>query len=95
MIVPTEIEDEETVRRTRSEFDVCKVIRPLQAAPETSSPTFSKGFGTNLIRPTWRRITMKPASRIVRHSSELMKQHDLVWIHTDEDRQLVSNVPMA
>lgn len=81
VIVPTEIEDEETVRRTKSEFDVCRVIRPLQAAPETSFPLLQRV--RHEFDPTYLEADHYEASAQDRTAlKELIKQHDLVWIHT-------------
>src|SRR5271167_4091328 len=44
VIVPTEVEDEETVLRTKREFEVCRVIRPLRVAPDMSFGQFQQRF---------------------------------------------------
>ena len=67
VIVPTEPEDEETVRRTKREFEVRRIIRPLPIAPGRSPRSnFPKGSGTSLIRRTWQLTPMQLASLTVR-----------------------------
>jgi polysaccharide biosynthesis protein PslH len=82
VIAPTEHEDEETVRRTRREFEVCRVLRPL---PRTTGKSFSH-------LPQRLRHEFDPAymatdpyevnqaDRVALH--ELIHQHDVVWVHT-------------
>lgn len=82
VIVPTEPEDEETLRRTRREFDVCKVIRPLTAS---SSRPF-RGLTQRLrheFDPTYLATDLYEVSEAERRVlGELIEQHDLVWVHT-------------
>ena len=82
VIVPTEQEDEETVHRTRSEFEVLKVIRPLPTAPGST-------FGRILQRlrhefdPAYMATDPYEVSEPDRVAlQELIRQHDLVWVHT-------------
>ena len=48
VIVPTEHEDEETVRRTKREFEVRRVIRPLPVAPDRSFGSTSSEVSTRV-----------------------------------------------
>jgi polysaccharide biosynthesis protein PslH len=81
VIVPTEVEDEETVRRTKREFDVCRVIRPLHVAPETSFPFLQRL--RHEFDPAYLEADHYEAGEQDRTAlKELMQQHDLVWIHT-------------
>src|SRR5271157_528770 len=82
VIVPTEHEDEETVRRTRREFEVLRIIRPFTVAPgkpvsrlrhrlrHEFDPTYLATDPYAVSEPdrTWLR--------------ELIEQHDVVWVHT-------------
>ena len=81
VIVPTEVEDEETVRRTKREFDICRVIRPLQVAPDTSFPLRQRL--RHEFDPTYLEADPYVAAEQDRTAlKELMQQNDLVWIHT-------------
>lgn len=82
VIVPTELEDEDTVRRTKREFEVHRVIRPLLVTP-------AKTVGQLPLRlrhefdPTY----MATDPYIVSDSDravlqELISQHDVIWVHT-------------
>src|ERR1035437_788064 len=81
VIVPTEVEEEETVRRTKREFEVCRVIRPLPVA-----------LGRSLSLPERRRHEFAATYMATdpyavsepdrKEMQELIQQHDLVWIHT-------------
>jgi glycosyltransferase involved in cell wall biosynthesis len=82
VIVPTEVEEEETVRRTKREFDVCRVIRPLHVASDKSLTSFPQRL-RHEFDPTYLEADHYEASEQDRTAlKELMQQHDLVWIHT-------------
>ena len=82
VIVPTEHEDEDTVHRTKREFDVRRVIRPLPIAPDRSSAWLLQRF-RHEFDPTY----MATDPYVVGESDhaalqELIRQHDVVWVHT-------------
>jgi glycosyltransferase involved in cell wall biosynthesis len=82
VIAPTEHEDEETVLRTRRQFEVCGIFRPL--------PRAKGNFIVQL--PQRLRHEFDPAcmatdpyemSQADRAAlQELIDQHDVVWVHT-------------
>ena len=81
VIASTDVEDEETVRRTKREFDVCRVIRPLHVASETSFPLPQRL--RHEFDPTYLEADPYEASEQDRMAlKDLIQQHDLVWIHT-------------
>jgi glycosyltransferase involved in cell wall biosynthesis len=82
VIVPTELEDAETLQRTTSEFEVRRIIRPIKATPE-------KSFGKLVHRlrhefdPAYMATDPYTVSEPDRAAlQELIEQHDLVWVHT-------------
>lgn len=82
VIASTEVEDEETLRRTKSEFDVCRVIRPLRVAPDTSFLRLPQRL-RHEFDPNYLEADPYVAGEQDRAAlKELMQQHDLVWIHT-------------
>lgn len=82
VIVPTEVEDEETVRRTKCEFEVCRVIRPLLVAPDKSLGRFHHRF-RHEFDPTYMATDPYVVSEPDRMGlQELIQQHDVVWVHT-------------
>src|ERR1035437_3021796 len=82
VIVPTEVEDQETARRTKLEFEVCRVIRPL---PVAAKNYFSRPQQRlrHEFDPTYLETDPYVVSEPDRTAlNELIQQHDLVWIHT-------------
>ena len=82
VIVPSEQEDEETVRRTRREFEVPKIIRPLPVAPRRSFEGLVQRF-RHEFDPTY--MATDPYVVCERDRAgleELIRQHDVVWVHT-------------
>lgn len=82
VIVPTEIEDKETLHRTKNEFEVRRIIRPIQVQPD-------KLFGklVHRFQHEFNPAYMATDPHIVSESDrlalqELIQQHDLVWVHT-------------
>lgn len=82
VIVPTEQEDEETERRTRREFEVLRIIRPLLLAPGRSLGGLPQRF-RHEFDPTYMATDPYAVSEPDRAGlQELIQQHDLVWVHT-------------
>jgi glycosyltransferase involved in cell wall biosynthesis len=82
VIVPTELEDDGTVCRTKREFDVCRIIRPLPVARE-------RPFGRlhNRLRHEFDATYMATDPYEVSEPDrsallELSQKHDVVWVHT-------------
>jgi glycosyltransferase involved in cell wall biosynthesis len=81
-IAPTEHEDEETARRTRREFEVCRIFRPLPSI--TSKPY---GHLPQRLRhefdPGYMATDPYEVSQPDRVALQgLIDQHDVVWVHT-------------
>ena len=80
VIVPTEVEDEETVCRSKREFEICRVIRPSLVASSRS------GLIQRLrqeLDPKYLETDPYVVSDMDRtEMQELIQQHDLVWVHT-------------
>jgi len=82
VIAPGEPEDEETVRRTKQEFKVLRVTRPLPVGVGTSfarlthrlrhdfDPTYMATDGFTVSKPDCEGL------------QELIQQHDLIWVHS-------------
>jgi glycosyltransferase involved in cell wall biosynthesis len=82
VIVPNEQEDEETVRRTRREFEVRRIIRPLPVAPCSSFGRLPQRF-RHEFDPTYMATDPYSVSELDRAGlQELIQQHDVVWVHT-------------
>jgi glycosyltransferase involved in cell wall biosynthesis len=82
VIVPTVQEDEETARRTKHDFNVCKVIRPLQIAPD-SHLGWSPARLRHEFDPTFMATDHYAVSDSDRaKAQELFERHDIVWVHT-------------
>lgn len=82
VIVPIAAEDEETVRRTRREFEVRRVIRPLTVGPQGG---FARIFQRlrHEFDPTYMVTDPYVVSEPDRMGlQELVQQHDVVWVHT-------------
>jgi polysaccharide biosynthesis protein PslH len=82
VIVPTEVEDEETARKTQGEFEVCRVIRP---SPIPTQNSFSQLIERlrHEFDPTYLETDPYVASGQDRAAlKELIQQHDVIWIHT-------------
>jgi glycosyltransferase involved in cell wall biosynthesis len=82
VIVPSEREDEETEHRTRREFEVRRVIRPLPVAPVGP---FTRVF--QRFRHEFDPKYMATDPYVVNESDragleELIQQHDVIWVHT-------------
>ncbi len=81
VIVPTEVEDEETVCRTKREFSVCRVIRPLPVAPDRSFGLIQRL--RHELDPSYLETDPYVVSVTDRKEmQDLIQQHDLVWVHT-------------
>ena len=82
VLVPTEQEDEETAHRTRLEFNVCRVMRPLRIAENKSFLALPQRL-RHEFDPTYLGTDPYAASDEDRAVlSELINEHDVVWIHT-------------
>jgi glycosyltransferase involved in cell wall biosynthesis len=82
VIVPSEQEDEETVHRTRREFEVCRIIRPL---PVARGGPFTRLF--QRFRHEFDPKCMATDPYVISDSDrsglqELIEQHDVIWVHT-------------
>jgi glycosyltransferase involved in cell wall biosynthesis len=82
LIVPTEQEDEETVRRTAREFEVSKVIRPLQYATD-GQLGWSPARLRHEFDPTFMATDHYAVTDSDRDDAQkLFERHDLIWVHT-------------
>jgi glycosyltransferase involved in cell wall biosynthesis len=82
VIVPTEHEDEETVRRTKCEFDIRRVMRPSPVAPGRPFAELSQRF-RHEFDPTYMATDPYVVSESDRAGlEELIRQHDVIWVHT-------------
>jgi glycosyltransferase involved in cell wall biosynthesis len=82
VIVPTEVEEEATVRRTVAEFKVHKVIRPYPVAPARSFARLAHRLRHEL-DPAYTTTEPYEAGESDQAAlQELIFQHDLVWVHT-------------
>ncbi len=82
VIVPTEHEDEETERRTRREFEVRRVIRPLPVAPGRPFGRLPERF-RHEFDPTYMATDPYAVSEPDRAGlQELIQKHDVIWVHT-------------
>jgi glycosyltransferase involved in cell wall biosynthesis len=82
VIAPTEIEDEETFRRTQSEFEVRGIIRPVQVAPEKPLGKLVHKL-RHEFDPTYMATDPYTVGEPDRAAlQELIQEHDLVWVHT-------------
>ncbi len=82
VIVPSEFEDEETVHRTRSEFEVSCVMRPVPVVPGGLLSRVKDRF-RHEFDPTC--LATDPFATSVSDRLEmekLIQQHDVVWVHT-------------
>lgn len=81
VIVPSEHEDEETRRRTESEFEVCRVIRPSPAALDKSLRLRDRL--RHEFDATYMATDPYAVSQADRNAMQkLLQQYDLVWVHT-------------
>jgi hypothetical protein len=81
VIVPTEVEDEETVRLTKREFEVCRVMDPSPVVSDKSFRLIQRL--RHELDPTYLETDPYVVSETDRGLlKELMQHHDLVWIHT-------------
>jgi polysaccharide biosynthesis protein PslH len=82
LIVSPEIEDEETARKSRREFTVCKVVRPLEVGPRKPFIPLRERL-RHEFDPTYMATDPYVVSESDRQESQVLFQHnDLVWIHT-------------
>jgi glycosyltransferase involved in cell wall biosynthesis len=82
VIVPSEQEDEETVHRTEREFEVRTVMRPLSVALRRSLGRLPERL-RHEFDPTYMATDPYRMSRNdCTGLQELMKQLDVIWIHT-------------
>ena len=82
VIVPTEPEDKETVRRTRSEFEVHRVIRPLLVEPARTFGQLPQRL-RHEVDPTYMATDSYVVSDPDRAAlQKLIPQHDVIWVHT-------------
>lgn len=82
VIVPTEQEDEETARRTRSEFNVLRVIRPSPIDPGNLLTKLPERLRHELdprYMATDPYVVSEPDRVRLR---KLIQEHDVVWVHT-------------
>jgi len=82
VIVPTEIEDEETARKSRREFRVCRVIRPMPAAPAGLFHRLPQRLRHEFDPGCLETDPYVVGGTDVAQMKELIHQHDLIWIHT-------------
>jgi polysaccharide biosynthesis protein PslH len=82
VVVPTEVEDEETARRTSEQFNVCKVIRPRKVTPDKLlyrlPERLRHEFDPKYLDTDPYEISASDRSSL----NDLICRHDLVWIHT-------------
>jgi len=82
VIVTLEPEDEETVRRTRREFEVCRVIRPAPIALGNLVHRLQRRlrheFDPNYLETECAAVTDADRSALL----ELVRRHDIVWVHS-------------
>lgn len=81
VIVPTEVEGEETARMTKCEFDVREVIRPLRL--ESNKPVGLVQRLRHEFDPAY--LETDPYAVVENDRNkmqQLIQQHDLVWVHT-------------
>jgi glycosyltransferase involved in cell wall biosynthesis len=82
VIVPTEHEDEETVRRTKCEFDVRRVMRPVLVAPGRPFAGLPQRF-RHEFDPTYMATDPYVVTEPDRAGlQKLIRQHDVIWVHT-------------
>ncbi len=82
VIVPTEKEDEETARRTEREFDIRRVIRPLQDAPAGPFGRIVRRF-RHEFDPMYMATDPYVVSPNDRQATqELIERYDIIWVHT-------------
>lgn len=82
VIVPTEHEDEATLRRTKLECEVRRIIRPLLVAPRRSFGRLRERFRHEL-DPTYLATDPYEVSEPDRAALQgLIQQHDVTWVHT-------------
>jgi glycosyltransferase involved in cell wall biosynthesis len=82
VIVPSEQEDEETVRRTKREFEVLRIIRPLPVVPKSPFERLFERF-RHEVDPTYMATDPYVVSEHDRlELQELIQQHDVIWVHT-------------
>lgn len=82
VIVTPEPEDDETERRTRNEFEVCRIIRPIQAAPgdifhRVRNRLRCELDPSYLATDSWA-VTETDRSALL----ELVQGHDLIWVRS-------------
>jgi glycosyltransferase involved in cell wall biosynthesis len=81
-IAPTEHEDEETVRRTRREFEVCGIFRPLPRPAGKFLGQLPQRL-RHEFDPAYMATDPYEVSQADRTAlQELIDQHDVVWVHT-------------
>lgn len=82
VLVPTEREDEETVRRTKLEFEVCRVVRPLPVVQDKSFARLHERL-RHEFDPTYLETDPYTVSERDRAAlGKMIQQYDVVWIHT-------------
>jgi polysaccharide biosynthesis protein PslH len=82
VIVPTEHEDEDTVRHTRRKCEIRRIIRPLPVAPGTLYCRLTHRL-QHEFDPTYMATDPYVVSDPDRAElQELIQQHDVVWVHT-------------
>jgi polysaccharide biosynthesis protein PslH len=82
VIVPTEKGDEEAEFRTRREYEVLRVIRPLPVSPVRKSGQLSHRL-RHEFDPTYMATDPYIVDEHDRTTLlELIQQHDVVWVHT-------------
>lgn len=82
VIAPGEAEDEATVLRTKQEFDVLGIARPLPDGVETPFARLGQRF-RHEFDPTYMATDGYSVSKTDREGlQELIQQHDLIWVHS-------------
>lgn len=82
VIAPSEPEDEETARRTKREFEVHRVVRPLLVWPGRPPRGLSQRL-RHEFDSTYMATDPYVVSEPDRNGlQELIEQHDLAWVHT-------------
>jgi glycosyltransferase involved in cell wall biosynthesis len=83
VIVPTEVEDEETANKTKREFEVQAVMRPLTRPTEKNAWHRISARLHHEFDPTYTATDPYVVSERDRRTMlELLQQHDVVWVHT-------------
>jgi glycosyltransferase involved in cell wall biosynthesis len=83
VIVPSEREDAETARRTSVNFNIRRVIRPVESKPAAGLFQSISARIRQELDPAFMATDLYEVGQADRTALlELIEQHDLVWVHT-------------